>query len=179
MIGPVAEREYARLLGYPWGTALEGAVRERAEQAADWYARYCRPRVYCAKLEGQSWIQTPARVVAITAGIEVDEEVERLWSADRVDEAYFLDRYAAGVVEQLASELGDYRSPGTAGVPFEEQWTLFSHIASLKPEIEILSSGMLRPKNSLLTMVLEEGAHDPNPCMRCDLPGCRFRRRSV
>ena len=168
MIVTVEEREYARLLGYPWGTELEGDIRDRAVLAEQWYAENGNPRVYCVPT-----------VAAITAGREVDAEVDRLWREDRVDEAYFLDRYAAAVVEKLARDLGLYRSPGTAGMPFEEQWSLFAQIAPLKPEIEILSSGMLKPKNSLLALVSRNVAQHENPCTGCDLAGCSFRRRSA
>jgi hypothetical protein len=183
----VEEREYARLLGYPWGTRLEGDVRERAAQAIEWYECHCKPRVYCV-----SPAETTYTVTAITAGHEVDEEVDRLWNAGRVDEAYFLDRYAAAVVEKLAQDLGPYQSPGTGRLPFGEQWKLFSYIAPLNPEIEILPSGMLKPKNSILAIVRagikpaatgrmqreprSRGLYARVPCTQCDLAGCSFRR---
>ena len=138
----VEEREYARLLGYPWGTLLEGDIRSRAEDAAAWYEHHCKPLVYCVE-----------SVTAITAGAEVDREVAKLWDAGRVDEAYFLDRYAAAVVEKLAADLGPHQKPGTGDLPFEEQWKLFDVIKPLNPEIEMLPSGMLNPKNSLLAFV--------------------------
>jgi hypothetical protein len=176
----VEEREYARLLGYPWGTGLEGDVRERAEQAAEWYEHHCEPRVYCVSPDDRGYT-----VTAITAGREVDAEVDRLWNAGCPDEAYFLDRYAAAVVEKLANDLGPHESPGTGVLPFEEQWKLFSYIAPLNPEMEILESGMLKPKNSLLTIVRagilqreprSRGLYARVPCTRCDLAGCTFRR---
>jgi len=167
----VEEREYARLLGYPWGTSLEGDVRQLAVAAAESYEQHAKPRVYCV-----SPAEAPYTVTAITAGREVDAEVDRLWNADRVDEAYFLDRYAAAVVEKLANDLGPYQSPGTGKLPFAEQWKLFSYIAPLNPEIEILSSGMLKPKNSILVIVPFDVKSTPNPCTRCDLAGCSFRR---
>jgi len=135
----VEEREYARLLGYPWGTSLEGDVLERAEQAAEWYELNAEPRVYRSNA-----------IVAITAGHEVDEEVQRLWNLEHVDEAYFLDRYAAAIVEQLAAAFAPFESPGAGSMPFEEQFRLFACIEPLNPEIEILPSGMLSPKNSIL-----------------------------
>jgi hypothetical protein len=163
------EREYARLLGYPWGRPLEGDVRGRAEQAAEWYRRHGRPRVYLRELDS-------GRVAALSAGPEVEQEVDRLWEADRVDEAYFLDRYGAAVVERLARDLGPYRSPGTGGMPFAEQRTLFAHLAPLAPDIEMLPSGMLKPRNSLLVVVPREAGGGGNPCCRCDWQGCSFRR---
>jgi hypothetical protein len=164
----VQEREYARLLGYPWGTPLEGDVRTRALLAAEWYEAECKPRLYCR-----------TNVAAITAGAEVDRRVDELWQAGRVDEAYFLDRYAAAVVETLAAGLGAYDSPGNGVVPFEEQWTLFETLAPLAPEIEILASGMLKPKNSLLAVIRERDEKLVNPCTRCALAGCTFRRKTA
>ena len=172
MIVTVEEREYARLLGYPWGMELDGEVRERAGQAAQWFAENGNPRVYCVPENNHI-------VTAITAGHEVDAEVERLWNLGLVDEEYFLDRYAAGVVEKLARDLGSYRSPGTGGMPFEEQFTLFAQIAPLNPEIEILPSGMLNPKNSLLAVVTDGERQHENVCTGCNMPGCTFRRRSA
>src|SRR3954466_2757258 len=109
----VEEREYARLLGYPWGTTLEGEIRERAERAAEWFEQNGRPRIYCVSVE-------TGNVTAITAGREADIEASRLWEAGFLDESYFLDRYAAAVVEKMAADLGPYLSPGTGKMPFEE-----------------------------------------------------------
>jgi hypothetical protein len=164
----VQEREYARLLGYPWGTLPEGDVRIQALQAAEWYENRCKPRVYCR-----------SNVAGITAGAAVDRRVAELWQADRVDEAYFLDRYAAAVVEALAAELGACDSPGNGVVPFEAQWTLFETLAPLDPEIEILASGMLKPRNSLLAVIRQRDEKLINPCARCGLAHCSFRRKSA
>jgi hypothetical protein len=161
--------EYARLLGYPWGTRLEGDVLLRAEEAVAWYRQNGKPRVYARDLGAET-------VAGITAGFEVEEEIEKLWQSDRVDEAYFLDRLAAGVVEHIASELGPHRSPGCAGFPLEEQHTLFAHLSPLSPEIEILPSGMLKPKNSLLGIFSLDERAAGNPCTSCGLPRCSFRR---
>src|SRR5262249_56740467 len=40
-------------------------------------------------------------VLAATAGLEVGEEVDRLWAAGKPDEAFFLDRLGAAVTERL------------------------------------------------------------------------------
>ncbi|HSC29704.1 MAG TPA: hypothetical protein VLD67_20675 [Vicinamibacterales bacterium] len=163
------EREYARLLGYPWGRPLEGDVRARAVQAAHWYRDHGRPRVYTRDLDAM-------KIAVLSAGPEVEREVDRLWAADQVDEAYFLDRYAAAVVERLARELGPYRSPGCGTLPFEEQRTLFAHVAPLALDVEMLRSGMLKPRHSLLAVVPLGARGSGNPCTRCDLEACRFRR---
>jgi len=164
----VEEREYARLLGYPWGTLLEGNVRDHAIHAANWYESRATPHVYCV-----------GSVVGITAGREVDDKVARLWDDGRVDEAYFLDRYAAAVVEQLAVALGAFESPGNGNIPFEEQWRLFERIRPLSPEMELLPSGMLKPKNSLLAVLSTGTVISSNPCVRCGRPRCTFRRTTA
>jgi len=149
--------EYARLLGYPPGKLLEDAVLERAERASAWYERYGRPRALIRD-----------SVAAITAGAEVEEEVARLWSEDRVDEAYFLDRLAAGVVEHLARSIGV--SPGSHGWDIEHQFELMKTLGPEAP-VELLPSGMLKPVNSLLAAVTGEST----TCSKCDVH-CDFRR---
>ena len=149
--------EYARLLGYPPGKRLEGAVLERAQQAAAWYERHGRPRVYVRD-----------SVAALTAGAEVEEEIARLWREDRVDEAYFLDRFAAGVVEYLARSIGI--SPGSDGWDVESQFDLM-HIVGAEAPVELLPSGMLMPVHSMLAVVTGESS----TCGECDFR-CDFRR---
>ncbi len=161
-------REYARLLGYPAGKPLEGDVLARAKEALDWYRRHGKPRVVTRVVGDET-------LAAITAGAEVEEEVAKLWAEDRVDEAYFLDRLAAAVVEHLALSLGRPRSPGHKGFPIEEQSRLYAELAP--HDIELLPSGMLNPKNSLLAVY---GPDDPggSPCPDCDFR-CDFRRKAA
>jgi len=149
--------EYARLLGYPPGKPLEGAVLARAEQASAWYERNGRPRVLVRD-----------SVAAITAGAEVEEAIARRWKEDRVDEAYFLDRFAAGVVEHLARSIGV--SPGSQGWEIERQVELMKLLGAEAP-VELLPSGMLKPVNSLLALV----TGGSTTCSKCDFR-CGFRR---
>jgi hypothetical protein len=160
--------EYARLLGYPARKPLEGEVLARAEEAIAWYDLNGNPRVETRDLGQET-------VAAITAGSEVEAEVARLWAAERVDEAYFLDRLAAAVVEHLALSLGHGRSPGHKGFPLEDQPKLY---ALVEPDgIELLPSGMLRPVHSLLAVYGPEDA-SLSPCSRCDFR-CRYRRKAA
>lgn len=175
MIPEVSHREYARLLGYPPTKSLGGDVRVRAEEAIEWYRRYGKPQVTTRRLED-------AVVAGFTAGIEVEEEVTRLWDFGRVDEAYFLDRLAAAVVECLTRTLrdelgaGDPWSPGCGGFPLERQQDLFSLLAPLSPGIEILASGMLKPKCSMIAVYPLAGKRRRgSPCSRCGLVDCGFR----
>jgi hypothetical protein len=160
--------EYARLLGYPAGKPLEGDVLARAEEALDWYRRRGKPRVYSRVVGDETF-------AAITAGTEVEDEVAKLWREERVDEAYFLDRLAAAVVEHLAASLGNGRSPGHRGFGIEEQAKL--HALVEPEEIDLLPSGMLRPVHSILAVYGPEDA-SLSPCARCDFR-CSFRRKAA
>jgi hypothetical protein len=107
-------------------------------------------------------------VAAITAGAEVEEEIARRWREDRVDEAYFLDRLAAGVVEHLARSIGV--SPGAEGWKIERHFELMTILGS-QALVELLPSGMLKPVHSLLALVTGESV----TCSKCDCR-CDFRR---
>lgn len=153
-------REYARLLGYPPGRALEGDVLVRAEESIAWYERFGRPQVY---IRGS--------VAAFTAGDAIDAEVKKRWREDRVDEAYFLDRLGAAVVESLASRY-PHESPGTLGRDLSEQFALMESLGPGAP-VRILPSGMLEPVSSLLAVLTER----TTSCQDCDYR-CTFRRVS-
>ena len=149
--------EYARLLGYPRGKRLEGAVLERAEQAIAWYEQNGRPRVYVR-----------GSVAALTAGAEVEAEIARRWRDDRVDEAYFLDRLAAGIVEHLARSTAV--SPGAGGWDVARHFELMNVLGPEAP-VELLPSGMLKPVHSMVAVVTGEFS----TCSECDFL-CNFRR---
>jgi len=110
----------------PRGRALEGDLRDRAEDARAWYAENGRPyaaarRAALLSCEGASvrlddGTELRSAVLAerlrrgeahgvvafaATAGGEVAEEAGRRWATDRPDEAYFLDRFAVAVTERL------------------------------------------------------------------------------
>lgn len=153
----ILDEEYARLLGYPPGKLLEGAVAERAERASCWYERKGRPRVLVRD-----------HAVAITAGAEVELELARLWKEDRVDEAYFLDRFAAGIVEHLVRAVG--ASPGSRGWDIERHSELMEVLGPDSP-VELLPSGMLEPVHSVLAVITGEST----TCAECT-HRCEFRR---
>jgi len=153
----ISVREYARLLGYPPGKPLEGAVLERAEEAIVWYEQYGKPRVYVR-----------AGVAALTAGLEVENEIASRWAEDRVDEAYFLDRLASGVVEHLAQSIGV--SPGPKGWDVARHFELMETLGPEAP-VELLPSGMLTPVHSMIAVVTGESSTCPECTFRCD-----FRR---
>ena len=141
-----------------------------------------------------------ALAVAVTAGGEIDAETDRLWRSDLPDEAFFLDRVGTAVVERLmltatlwlcrdASAAGEtalpHLSPGCGAWELDAQRHLFAWLAgddgaAALPPFDLLESGMLKPKLSLLAVVglTHDGAAVSaiGVCRACDLVRCAFRR---
>ena len=146
---------------------------------------------------------TRAVLLAVSAGPECEEEARRRWEAERPDEYFFLETFGSAVVGQLVAEahgrlcsaasrhgriaVPQY-SPGYAGWDVAEQPALFNLVAEcagrrLPGPLEVLPSGMLRPKKSMLAVVglaprtehALRAARVP-PCERCTFAPCRFRR---
>jgi hypothetical protein len=141
--------------------------------------------------------------VAVSAGKECEEHARQLWNDGKPDEYFFLESYGSAVVEQLITLASrhicawadehkmaalPHFSPGYSGWHIAEQlplWSLFqkSFDRQFPGELEVLDSGMLRPKKSLLAVIgltrdLEKARRFQKliPCENCSLPGCRFRR---
>ena len=122
---------------------------------------------------------------------------------EKPDEYFFLEMYGSAVVEHLITKASagfcqwaddqdlamlPHASPGYPGWDISEQrrlWQLMrSHDeAEVLAKIEVLDSGMLRPKKSLLAAfgITAEVEHvmrltDLVPCARCPLQGCQYRR---
>jgi hypothetical protein len=142
-----------------------------------------------------------AIVVAVSAGPELEREAQRLWKDEKPDEYFFLEIYGSAVVEHLVMMTGaqlcahaddagvavlPHYSPGYPSWPIGEQAQLLSLIgpSRLPAAVEVLESGMLRPKKSLLA-VFGLTPHvdrvrrltDLVPCEACSLPGCEYRRK--
>jgi hypothetical protein len=144
-----------------------------------------------------------ALLVAVSAGKECEEHARQLWNEGKPDEYFFLETYGSAVVEQLIV-LASARicawadenkmaalphfSPGYSGWDIAEQlplWGLFQkNFAGAFPgKLEVLDSGMLRPKKSLLAVIgltrdLDKARRFQKliPCENCSLPNCRYRR---
>lgn len=142
-------------------------------------------------------------LVAASAGGELEREAQRLWQDEKPDEYFFLEVFGSAVVEHLITMKGaelcaqaetrgeavlPHYSPGYPEWDIAQQPTLLrlirsTHGDSLPGELEVLDSGMLRPKKSLLA-VFGLTAHrnrvsrltDLNPCERCSYQSCQFRR---
>jgi hypothetical protein len=143
-----------------------------------------------------------AFLVAVSAGPEAEEQAHRLWSEGKPDEYFFLEIYASAAVEQLITVAGarlcawadgqsmavlPHYSPGYSEWDIGEQGWLLRLIArrshDLPGRLEVLDSGALRPKKSLLgvfgvTRHVEKVTRlaDLVPCEQCSMGGCAYRR---
>jgi hypothetical protein len=225
----VAERELLRLLGLPRGRPLEGDLRARAEAARAAYVGHGRPFVAArrvglaglsasaVRLEEGTELRSPALaealrasaghaviLLALSAGRDVAAEASRLWTAERPDEAYFLDRFAATATEALllqassalcraASPEGETLlpplSPGCGRFELGDQPRLLRLLGAVPAgderlalgPIELLPSGALDPPHSLLAAIgvtrQARAATTPEDlCRACELDPCSFRR---
>ena len=221
----VQTAEYQRLLGYPPGFVMEGRPRELAQWAIEWYAAHGRPWLYARELDSAAadprgvvldresfhsealrdrFTRTQAGgavLAAVSAGVEVEDEAQRLWRAERPDEYYFLEVLGSAIVERLAYIAGSrlcqwaepqrlavlpHDSPGYPSWDIGEQVRLLALLkrsAALPGPLEALESGALTPKKSLLAVypIAPASAQlrrltDMQPCDNCRLPGCQYRR---
>jgi len=212
----VDEADYRRLLGYPQNAELSERARELAAWARGWYAEHGRPWMYAREaasaesaegeieIEGVRFSDRPlarargAVLVAVGAGIELEEEAARLWESEKPDEYFFLDVYGAAVVEHLMARAGQrlcewarekqigmlpHRSPGYQGWDIGEQPRLLGLMrAGLPCRVDALESGALWPRKSHLAVFGLTAADDPQrmtevvPCQGCTLARCEFRR---
>lgn len=144
-----------------------------------------------------------AVVAVVGAGPEVEAHAHQLWNEGKPDEYFFTEVFGSAVVEHLVAGLNgricglaeneglmaiSHYSPGYAGWDIRQQGALFDLITShgrqaLPGPLEVLESGMPRPKKSLLAVVgltrrdeARLNAPRLTPCVSCPLSGCRFRR---
>jgi len=144
-----------------------------------------------------------AMLVAVSAGRECEEYARQLWSEGKPDEYFFLEIYGSAVVEDLVARMSGricdlaahrglmavpHYSPGYTGWDVAEQNRLLELIAGrmsqpLPGPLEVLSSGMLKPKKSLLgvfglapTSGQAAVAPGATPCENCAFSPCRYRR---
>ena len=142
-------------------------------------------------------------LVAVSAGPEIEQEAQRRWQDEKPDEYFFFEVYGSAIVEHLVTMAGGricaladaeafavlpHYSPGYPDWEIADQAPLFALIArdglqSLPSSVEVLHSGMLRPKKALLavfglTRHLDHVRKLGNlvPCENCTLPGCQYRR---
>jgi hypothetical protein len=144
-----------------------------------------------------------AVLVAVSAGSECEEKARQCWQEGRPDEYFFLEMYGSAVVEYLVTQAAGricawaeqggmavlpHYSPGYSGWPVSEQPKLWNILRGnngtpFPAELEVMETGMLRPKKSLLTVFgltrhVERVLPGSKlvPCENCSLPNCQYRR---
>ena len=142
-------------------------------------------------------------LVAVGAGAEAEEESRRLWQDEKPDEYFFLEIFGSAVVEHLTTNTGarlcawaeehgmavlPHYSPGYPDWDVAEQPRLLELIqrtrgAGFPSRVEVLESGMLWPKKTLLAAFgLTRHAEylRPHtslvPCESCSFGPCQYRR---
>ncbi|HXG56496.1 MAG TPA: hypothetical protein VNJ03_14055 [Vicinamibacterales bacterium] len=142
-----------------------------------------------------------AILVAASAGPELEREAQVRWRDEKPDEYFFLEMYGSAVVEHLVMMTGatlcawaerdgcavlPHYSPGYPEWSIEEQPALLGLMGRTRADaipLELLDSGMLRPKKSLLA-VFGVTRHTDRvrrltgliPCENCSLAACQYRR---
>jgi hypothetical protein len=139
-------------------------------------------------------------LVAVSAGPELEREAHQAWLEERPDEYFFLEMFGSAVVEHLTTMTGarlcgwadgesmavlPHYSPGYPDWDIADQQRLFSLIGAdaIPGSLDVLDSGMLRPKKSLLA-VFGVTRHTDRvrrlselvPCENCSFENCQFRR---
>ncbi|MGD0349468.1 MAG: hypothetical protein ABSB84_04040 [Verrucomicrobiota bacterium] len=144
-----------------------------------------------------------AVLVAVSAGRECEEKAHQFWREGKPDEYFFTEMYGSAVVEHLvtiasghicgwADQHGmaalPHYSPGYSGWDISDQIRLWKLIRQkmgrdFPGDIQVLDTGMLRPKKSLLAVFGLTRHLDRVrdlaaliPCENCSLPGCQYRR---
>jgi hypothetical protein len=139
-------------------------------------------------------------LAAVSAGPELEREAQRLWQEEKPDEYFFLETFGSAVVEHLTTTTGarlcdwaegqgmavlPHYSPGYPEWDILEQPRLLDLIGqeALPGSVEVLESGALRPKKSLLA-VFPLTRHTDRlqrlgglvPCANCSYTPCQYRR---
>jgi hypothetical protein len=139
-------------------------------------------------------------LAAVSAGPEIECEAHKAWLDEKPDEYFFLEMFGSAVVEHLTTMTGarlcewadgeamavlPHYSPGYPEWEITDQARLLEVIGRqpLPGRMDVLDSGMLRPKKSLLA-VFGVTRHTDRvrklseliPCENCSFAGCQFRR---
>ena len=144
-----------------------------------------------------------AMLLVVSAGHECEEMANQLWKEEKPDEYFFLEVFGSAVVEHLITTTGfrfcewaekndmailPHYSPGYPGWKIEDQHRLLKLIKlnraiDLPGDIDVLESGMLKPKKSMLALfgITEQvdkvrDLRNFIPCKRCSLQSCQYRR---
>jgi hypothetical protein len=196
-----AARAWFSTNGRPWIYAREtGALELKDAKLRIGGHKFSSRRLHDSFAAGAAH---SAIVVAVSAGNECEETARQLWQESKPDEYFFLEIFGSAVVEHLIALASGricawadrqqmavlpHFSPGYSGWDVAEQvklWNLISqdNRRGFPGGLNVLDSGMLRPKKSLLavfgvTRDVEQARRFSKliPCENCSLPGCQYRR---
>jgi hypothetical protein len=191
-------REWYAQHGRPW-TYARGVDNVRIDDGAIVIddARFQSSRLQMTLVNAEA---DRAFLVAVSAGPELEEEAQARWGEEKPDEYFFLEIFGSAVVEHLVTTTGarlcawadgersavlPHYSPGYPDWSIDEQARLLDLIRSSggAASVNVLDSGMLRPKKSLLA-VFGVTRHvdrvrpltELSPCENCSFAPCEFRR---
>jgi hypothetical protein len=194
-------RDWYAKHGQPWTYAREVDTLSTAESAVELNGVWFESSKLAKTL--QSSDAHGAVVVAVGAGPELEAEAQKLWQDGKPDEYFFLEVYGSAIVEHLVTMTGarlcawadgrhmavlPHYSPGYPEWAIDEQPRLLDVINRSRRQqapvpVEVLESGMLRPKKSLLAVfgVTRHVEHvrrltDLIPCENCSFEPCQYRR---
>ena len=189
----VPDQELARHLGLPADAEIDESLKCELERAENWFHESASP--WCSanvceiaeigsesiRLESGSVLKSDVlargfskadverlAVVAITAGEEIDREIERHFEDGHPDEAMTLNAFAIAAVERVRTDCCrlveersrkqglfalPYYSPGYEGWPLEDQHSLFAAVNADESPIVVLESGGMKPAKSTLFVI--------------------------
>ena len=186
--------------GQPWVY-----LREAALEISDGALRIDGHGFESPRLHGHLLSAEARRImlVAVSAGRACEQHAAELWQEAKPDEYFFTEVFGSAVVEHLVAGLSGricdlaerdgwraiaHYSPGYAGWDIADQARLFDLITRgatqpLPEPLEVLGSGMLRPKKSLLAVIGLTARPGPAlnsprliPCENCSFAPCQYRR---
>jgi len=193
-------REWFTTHARPWVYLREASLDLSNDQLLIDGVAFNSPRLHAQLLQAGA-----QRVIlaAVSAGHQIVDRSAQLWGEEKPDEYFFAEVYGSAVVENLVAGLSGricdlaepsglmaipHYSPGYAGWDVAEQNRLFELIAKnlstgFPEPVEVLSSGMIKPKKSLLGIFgliprTEAALNTPGliPCERCSYEPCQYRR---
>lgn len=186
-------------IGRPWIYLREAAVDTRSDTLRIDGQPFPSPQL------AMHLRQTGSRrvmLLAASAGSACEEHARGLWEQGRPDEYFFLEIMGSAVVEHLVAQANarvcamaernglvavPHYSPGYTGWNIEEQVRLHHLIIDgcgvpLPEPLEVLHTGMLRPKKALLAVIglsTDRGrarVTAGTPCESCAYSPCNYRR---
>ena len=193
-------RDWYREHGRPWLYARRVDHVDTTNGLSIAGASFGSPRVRDAFRQSGADV---AFVAAVSAGPELETEARRLWEDERPDEYFFLEVFGSAVVEHLVTITGarlcawadanrlavlPHYSPGYPEWDIAEQSRLRELLQAratrpLPGVLDVLESGALRPKKSLLALFgatthldQVERLVDLVPCQHCSFQPCTYRR---